>query len=144
MSSLTIESRRERHWLMLGVAAGVVLMALALEVVPGGRVAFVGFSDYPLPHSCLSKAWFGTSCPGCGLTRSFVYLAHGDWRSSLAMHHLGWLMFLAVLAQFPYRIAALACPNREVLGILIPKLFGYTLIALLLVNWLIGVVADRL
>jgi len=129
---------------MLLVAGAIVLLAFSMEVVAGGqRVAFVGLLDYPLPHSCMSRSLFGVPCPGCGLTRSFIYLAHGDWRSSLAMHRLGWLMALAVVLQFPYRIASLAYPGREVLGTAAPKIFVYLLIALLTVNWLVGVVASH-
>ena len=139
LQSRAQESRRQRHVLMLAVSSAIVLLAFGMQVVPGGeRVAFVGLANYPLPHTCLSRTLFGTRCPGCGLTRSMIFLAHGDWRSSWEMHHLGWLMALAVLLQFPYRLASLAHSDREILGIVAPKVFGYALIALLLGNWLVG------
>jgi hypothetical protein len=92
----------------------------------------------------LSQSLFHVSCPGCGLTRSFVYLAQGDLQSSLRMHRIGWLMALAVLLQIPYRIASLAMPGREVLGVVFPTIFGQVLITLLIGNWIFNLVAGCL
>ena len=110
-------------------------LACALRVLPDGRVAFDGATNYPLPESCMTWKWFGMRCPGCGLTRSFIYLAHGDWRASLAVHRVGWVLALAVLAQLPYRAASLAWPQREFFSRRSRDLFGTALIVVLLVNW---------
>src|SRR4051812_48909265 len=99
--------RRERHWTMLSVATVIVVFSFALEVRSDQRVELRFLPGYPLPQSCLSRQWFNCNCPGCGLTRSFIYLAQGDWDRSLALHKVGWLMALAVLVQFPYRLFAL-------------------------------------
>ena len=58
--------------LALGAAAAVVLL-----LVPPGS-----------PHSkwlpkCMFYQWTGLYCPGCGATRAFSALLHGDIRSSL-------------------------------------------------------------
>jgi hypothetical protein len=126
---------------MLLVSTLVVVLALVLQVRADDRVVVAGLSDYPLPPTCMSYAWFGVKCPGCGLTRSFVHLAHGDWTDSFRSHRLGWLMFAAVLVQFPYRLISLASPNRPRLGTLFPRLFGYLLIGLLVGNWLLEMFA---
>lgn len=123
---------------MLAVATAVVVLAFALEVRPDQRVAFRGLAAYPAPELCFSRAWFGVTCPGCGLTRSIVYLAQGDWTASWRMHRLGWLMAVAVLLQFPYRGLALAYGDREILSSLLRRLCAATLIMLLLGNWLLG------
>jgi len=136
--------RRHRHWTMLCVACFVLAMSLVLQVQHGEQVAFAGRPDLPLPGMCLSYSLFGMKCPGCGLTRSFIYLAHGDLQSSLRMHRVGWILALALLLQIPYRIASLLRPGREVLGLVIPRLFGHLLIALLIGNWLQTIIADRL
>ena len=119
---------------MLLAATAVILLAGALTVVEGDRVALAGVR---LPPTCASRSIFGVNCPGCGLTRSFVLLAHGDWSAAWQMHPLGWLLGLATVAQLPYRIAALRFPNQEPLGTLFPKFFGYLLIGLLIGNWLL-------
>ena len=84
-------SRVRHHQQMLAVACAVVILAFALVEVSGGRVAVRGFTRYPLPESCLSRNLFGTNCPGCGLTRSIIHLAEGDWRASWRSHRLGGL-----------------------------------------------------
>jgi hypothetical protein len=98
---------------MLTLAGLVVL--LALEVRPDQRVAFRGLPQYPLPETCFSRAWFRVKCPGCGLTRSLIYLAQADWDASLRVHRLGWLLAVAVLLQFPYRTLALTSGERPLL-----------------------------
>src|SRR5581483_2633083 len=101
-------TRRRRHTETHVLAVGVILCSFLLEAHSDQRVAFRLLPDYPLPETCMAHALFGTTCPGCGLTRSFIYLAQGDWQTSLQMHRLGWLLALAVLAQLPYRLFCLA------------------------------------
>lgn len=115
-----------------------MILALALEVRPDQRVAFPFLSDYPLPEACLSKRWLGWNCPGCGMTRSLIHLAHGRPRESFAVHHVGWMMAAAVLLQFPYRILALRRGQDTPLGDRFPLAFAITLAAALIVNWLVG------
>jgi hypothetical protein len=127
-----------RHYEMLAVASLVVVLSLILQVRSDDRVIVTGFPDYPLPHACLSYAWFGIRCPGCGLTRSLVHLAHGDWAASWHDHRVGWLMALAIFLQFPYRLIALWRGGPPPLGIWVPRIFGYALITLLIGNWAVG------
>ena len=139
--SLSSDHRRQRHIEMLCVASAVVVLSFLLQVQPDERVAFVGLDNYPLPHTCVSRSLFGWSCPGCGLTRSFIHFAHGEWRASFQSHRVGWVLLLAILCQFPYRILSLRHPGTEYLGGRFLKLTGYTLIALLIGNWLFNLVA---
>lgn len=133
-----LAARRQRHGTMLLAAMVVVVLALMLEVAGDERVTLGGI---PLPPTCASRSLFDVDCPGCGLTRSFVLLAHGDWTGAWRMHRLGWLLAMLTLVQFPYRIAALRFPDRELLGTLFPKLVGYLLIGLLIGNWLLNLLS---
>jgi hypothetical protein len=99
---------RQRHWVVLAVAAVVIGAATMLEVRAQERVAIRGLPNYPLPHMCTSRVFLGISCPGCGLTRSFVYLAHGRWQEAWRVHRLGWLLAGLVVMQLPYRGMILA------------------------------------
>lgn len=128
---------RRRHWEMLVIASLTVLLACLLQVRDDGRVAVSGLSGLPLPPLCLSYAWFGVKCPGCGLTRSIIYLAHGDWEASWRLHRLGAVLAIAIVMQLPYRIVALWRGGRPPLGTVVPTLFGRVLIVLLLGNWLL-------
>ena len=121
---------------MLGVALAVVVLSCLLEVGSDRRVALRFLPDYPLPETCMSRRLFGIECPGCGLTRSFVYLAHGEWAASWNVHHVGWLLALAVVFQVPYRIFALATGQPAPLGKSAPKFVGTLLVVLLIVNWI--------
>ena len=124
------------HRLILAIAAGIVLAACLLQVRDDQRVAVSLFARWPLPEVCQSKVLFGVACPGCGLTRSFVHLAHGDIPASLAVHPVGWLVALFVVAQFPYRVWALKTRTAAPLGEQTPWIITGALFALLLAVWI--------
>ncbi|MFJ9389857.1 DUF2752 domain-containing protein [Nocardioides sp. NPDC101246] len=65
---------------------GIVIASL----LPAG-----GIEDGPV--LCPFRAITGLPCPGCGLTRSWVYLMHGDIGSSLASNWFGPVLILAIL-----------------------------------------------
>ncbi|HUY90631.1 MAG TPA: DUF2752 domain-containing protein [Pirellulales bacterium] len=134
-------SQRPRHQFFLALAAMIVALAWALEVRADERVAFRGFSQWPLPHSCYSRAVFGVPCPGCGLTRSFIYLARGDWHAAWQEHRLGWLLAGIVALQFPYRLWALARGGRVALSPQLATALALALMCLMFVNWGIGLIA---
>jgi hypothetical protein len=130
------QSTPRHHWAIMAICAGVVLLSLLLEVHADGRVALRTLGAYPLPELCGCRVLFGIPCPGCGLTRSFIHLAHGRWMEAWHTHRLGWLLAGTVLIQFPYRMAALRWPERGRLDPRIPRWFGAALIVLLIVNWI--------
>jgi hypothetical protein len=82
---------------------------------------------------------FGIDCPGCGLTRSFVALAGGEFRQSFNFNRVGWLLALAVAAQLPYRAYAIwELQHRAVPRPWLAWL-GYLVIAALVINWLLKI-----
>ncbi len=125
---------------MLAITCGIVILAFALVEVSDGRVAVRGFTGYPLPHGCMSRNLFGLNCPGCGLTRSIIHLAEGDWRASWRNHRLGGIMAAVIVFQIPYRLLALRRPDRPVIPTRWLVLSGYLLIAMLFGNWLLEVI----
>ncbi len=91
-----------------------------------------------LPPSCGSQEFFGTDCPGCGLTRSFVHLAQGDLRASFQSHRLGWMIMSFAFLQIPYRMYLISKPRRQPLGEAVSRWIGRIVIGLLLANWLLS------
>lgn len=143
MSRATVPAAARRHREVLVVVGLVVVLSLLLDVRADDRVAVAGLAGYPLPPLCMSRAWFGVKCPGCGLTRSLVHLAHGRWLESWQAHRLGGLMAAVILFQFPYRVAALR-RGRAPLGPAFARAVGRLLTALLVANWLWDVLARLL
>ena len=131
--------RRERHWTMLVVASAIIVLAVAFQVRQDQRIELRLCPGYPLPETCTTRILFHQECPGCGLTRSFVHLAHGDWARSLKTHRVGWLLAVAVLAQFPYRLISLRNPMQTAAPAW-SRWFGWLLIFALLGNWFYNVV----
>jgi len=90
------------HWLLLIGAVVVVALSAALDVRPEGKVAVPGM-EKPLPGICSFRRWSGHPCPGCGLTRSFISIAHGDLAAAWHFNPTGILLFLVLASQIPYR-----------------------------------------
>lgn len=133
------QKRRNHHLLLLSLYTIVMVLAFSLRVRSDQRVEFFFLPDVALPESCISRTVFKTDCPGCGLTRSFIHLAAGNAADSWSANRVGWLLLLAVLIQFPYRIMAL----RNLREGSAPPLarwhtpFSGFLIAALIANWLL-------
>jgi len=95
-----------RAVVLLGSAA---ILALAFAMTPSDEA--VSVFGYEVPTLCVWRATTGLSCPGCGLTRSFTYLAHGHVLEAFRMHALGPLAFLAVACQVPYQLYRMVVEN---------------------------------
>ena len=122
-----------RDWELLLICSVAVAAAFLLDVRDNRCVGY-GFS---LPPLCGSRAVFGVDCPGCGLTRSIIHLAHGRWGESFAAHRLGWLMGLAILLQLPYRTLCLLRAGGNPVPRAIRRTFTACIIVALLGNWLV-------
>ena len=75
------------------------------DVVAAGGVAGIGAAFLLSPENiedgpviCPFRALTGLPCPGCGLTRSWVYAAHGWWQESFASNAFGLVVVAAILA----------------------------------------------
>lgn len=81
------------------VCLAVVLCAAVLSATPT-EVSFFGFE---VPVLCGFRRLTGFGCPGCGLTRSFVLLAHGQLLDAFRVNPIGPPTFLLVASQVPWR-----------------------------------------
>ena len=57
-----------------------------------------------VPVLCTFRRLTGLECPGCGLTRSFTFMAHGSIGGAFEANLLGPVLFTLVASQVPYRI----------------------------------------
>lgn len=58
-----------------------VLLALPADVFDQG------------PALCLSRVLFDQECPGCGMTRACMRLAHGHWSEAAGFNRLAYAVF---------------------------------------------------
>lgn len=73
----------------------------SLLSVSGGRQVMLPFLNLTLPETCGMRLRFGIDCPGCGLTRSFIYLAHGRLSEAWALNAVSIPVFGFVILQLP-------------------------------------------
>jgi len=129
------------HWALLAISTSVVLLALVLRV-GGEEQVLLPLLNQPLPGTCTFKRYVGLDCPGCGLTRCFVSLAHGDVARAWSFNPMGMLLFAVVVFQVPYRLAQIWRVRRgwPEMGL---GWWGYwsllLIMAGLLIQWLIRV-----
>jgi hypothetical protein len=89
----------------------VLLIGAFLFTVDEIGLCFFGLK---WPLHCVLNHLFGVRCVFCGMTRSFVAMAHGDLSAAVAYHHVGPGLFLFVVFQIPYRIWALAISPKHI------------------------------
>lgn len=78
-------SRKERYlrWGILGVCISPLCSAYFYH--QGWRVPFL---------SCPIRHFTGIPCPTCGMTRSFMAMAAGDWNRAFTQHLFGPFLFV--------------------------------------------------
>ena len=90
------------HRTVLLIAIGVLFGAMVLQIRDGQQV-LLPVVKIPLPGTCTYKRLVGSDCPGCGLTRCFISLAHGELARAWDFNPAGILVFVVVILQLPYR-----------------------------------------
>jgi len=90
------------HVILFGASIAVLATAFALRVQDGEYV-MLPFLDIPIPGTCTFRQTVGHPCPGCGLTRCFVSLAHGNMAAAWQFNPAGVLFFAVVAVQIPFR-----------------------------------------
>lgn len=95
----------QSQWTVLIASSVVLILAFVLSVPGAARedAVIVPILNQPLPPLCSSKILFDRECPGCGLTRCFISMAHGDIVRAWLFNPAGVYFFLLVVAQLPYR-----------------------------------------
>ena len=110
------DARRSSWWVFHTTLLVLCASALSLAFLLAPGTERVAIAGWEIPEICFWKNLFGWSCPGCGMTRSWVYLAHGDWSAALRMNVLGPILFLAAVIQVPlsgYRLFRLWRARRS-------------------------------
>ena len=68
------------------------LTLLFLSLILAGSVIVPPFQEGPF-SICLLKLLSGSPCPGCGMTRAFLYLGHGQIAQAARLNPLSLLAY---------------------------------------------------
>lgn len=92
------------------IAMSVLVLVLSAVMSTDPQVARL--FGWEIPTLCGFRLMTGMDCPGCGLTRSFIFLGHGSLEQAWNMNMLGPPLYLAVLLQIPMRLYRMATRPR--------------------------------
>ena len=127
----------EFHWIWL-ILAMAVLVISALLSNSGETAVYWPGTRTPLPTMCHMKRITGLDCPGCGLTRCFISLAHGEVTSALHFNPAGVFLFGLLVAQIPYRwlqIQRLKAGREEWRHRRLSVVLTVVFVSLLMIQW---------
>lgn len=113
--------------------AGVLLLAGHLLPRPSHYGTVAG-----LPSICAFKTLTTIPCPGCGITRSFILSAHGDWAQALFFHPFGIILYIGLWAILFAKVLSLRLelpqiPQKTLL------ISGSVIAAALVLFWLLRI-----
>ena len=94
------------HGVLLGLSTAILMLALVLSIRSRSQV-LLPWIQLPLPELCMMRRLTGIGCPGCGMTRCFISLAHGDFVGAWSYNPAGLFLFVIVAMQIPFRGAQL-------------------------------------
>jgi hypothetical protein len=93
------------------ILAVLILFSIAMILTPSGgsspELSIAG-TTYKLPELCQFKRTFGIDCPGCGFTRSFVYIARFRISDAWSVQPIGTILAIVLAASIPYRVYQIA------------------------------------
>ena len=68
----------------------------------GETGVFLPGFNIPMPPTCASRQLFNIECPGCGMTRAFISISHGQFARAWHFNPASFLVYLFVAAQIPW------------------------------------------
>jgi hypothetical protein len=96
-----VRSELTLHIIFFAMAAVVLLMSVSMRSGGDTAVYLPGFSS-PMPGICTSRRVLGIDCPGCGMTRAFISISHGQLTRAWQLNPASLVMYLFVAVQIPW------------------------------------------
>jgi hypothetical protein len=126
------------HALFFWMAVVVIGLSFVMRTEGPTSVYFPGTS-VSLPELCSSKRMFGLPCPGCGLTRSFISISHGQLGRAWNFNPASFFLYAFVAIQIPWNAMQFLLIRSRKFGITLPYIhfLPITVAVVLVANWLI-------
>ena len=99
---------------MTGQGSGATRWTLAAGALAALVASFVWTpSAFPKLQLCWLRRMTGVSCPGCGLTRAFCAISHGDLEGAWSFHPFGFVFYAAAAALVVWPFVARGRPELD-------------------------------
>ena len=99
----TLPSVRSRgHWGFTAIATVSVIGLVVLRVFTTPDPHGHGTHEQLGLPPCSMMQLTGFPCPGCGVTTSFSYLVHGDWKQAVVTQPFGVLLAIGAVSIFAW------------------------------------------
>lgn len=129
------QAQSEMEWndevmyrMMLILSAVVLLAAAVLYFTPGLKSIF-------LNHPCVMRSLTGCYCPGCGGSRAFLFLLHGQIGKSFYYNPaVSYVMIFAFLYMITHTVKHLT--KGKIRGIHYRNSYCYVALILFVLNWI--------
>ncbi len=120
------------------MAAAVLLMSFLMRSEGAKSVFLPGFQN-AMPETCSSKRVFGIDCPGCGLTRSFISISHGNLARAWELNRASIVVYLFVAIQIPWHALQIWRLRRSGRPIDLPGIYFVPIlvVVILMLNWIL-------
>ena len=125
------------HLVFLCFASSIILLSVLMSTDGKQAVFLPGFSS-PLPDTCSSRRLLGVSCPGCGLTRAFICISHGQLAEAWRFNHASFVIYLFVAIQIPWHAIQIWRIQRGRAALYWPFIYWVPMAVaiILLTNWI--------
>ena len=128
---------RWMHGLFFWMALAVIGTSFLLRS-EGQESVFLPGAKQAMPELCAARRIFGLPCPGCGLTRSFVSISHGQLARAWSFNPVSFLLYPFIFVQIPWHAMQYLLIRKRGYGMQLPyvHLFPIVIAVVLLLRWL--------
>ena len=125
------------HGLFFWMALAVIGVSFLLRSEGQESVFFPG-AKQAIPELCTSKRIFGLPCPGCGLTRAFVSISHGQFVRAWRFNPASFLLYPFIFVHIPWHAMQYWLIRKRGYSAQLPYVhfFPIAIAIVLLVHWL--------
>lgn len=125
------------HGLFFWMAATVIGASFLMQS-QGQESVFLPGAKSAMPELCVAKRIFRVPCPGCGLTRSFISISHGQFARAWNFNPVSFLLHPFIFAQIPWNAMQYWLIRKRGYGVSLPYVhfLPITIAVFMLVRWL--------
>lgn len=126
------------HGVFFCLAAIVIGLSFLMRAEGSASVYLPGTS-VAMPELCSSKRILGLPCPGCGLTRAFISISHGQFRRAWEFNATSLFVYPFVFVQIPWNAVQFWLIRKRGYGGTLPHVhfLPIAIAVILMLNWLV-------